>query len=301
MTRDFSLGDSSVLLERAERHLAGPSTDPVQPRLAATVILVRDAGQGPVEVFLMWRTATMEFAPSTIVFPGGAVDRRDARPDLPWAGPSVTEWARRLRCDPVSAQLLVAAAVRELFEESGVLLASRADAGPQARLAEVSDPSWDEMRVRLVEREVGLAEVLITHGLALRSDLLVAHAHWITPPFERRRYDTHFFAAAMPAGQEARHLSTEADEADWADPARVVADYAAGRAVLLPPTLVCLEELAAAESAAAYLAGPRQMVPIMPVLAREADGSVVLRVAELGSAATADVAPRGGRPGVCGA
>ena len=87
--------------------------------------------------------------------------------------------------------------------------------------------------------------MLIRRGLVLRSDLLSARAHWVTPEFEPRRYDTRFFAALMPAGQVADDLTTEADHADWADPAALLQDLAAGRAMLLPPTVVCVEEVAA--------------------------------------------------------
>ena len=81
----------------------------------------------------------------------------------------------------------------------------------------MSGDDWEEQRQALLTRELSLAELLAGRGLALRSDLLRPFAHWITPPVEPRRYDTKFFAAALPVGQEARHVSGEADEADVAD------------------------------------------------------------------------------------
>jgi len=230
------------------------------------------AGPSPVEVFMLRRVATMEFAPRMMVFPGGGVDERDADPSLPWVGPSPAEWARSLVADEVTARELVVAAVREVFEECGVLLA-----GPSADsvVGDVSGPEWQAERQALLSREVSLAQMLIRRGLVLRSDLLRARAHWITPEFEPKRYDTRIFAALLPAGQIADDQTTEADHADWADPQRLLDDYAAGSARLLPPTLVCVEQVAAALSAADFLAAEVRMVPITPVLVRTDDTLVI--------------------------
>jgi 8-oxo-dGTP pyrophosphatase MutT (NUDIX family) len=237
---------------------------------------VEDRGGGPgsaVDVFMLRRAATMEFAPRMMVFPGGGVDPRDADPSLPWAGPSPAEWGRSLVADETVARELVIAAVREVFEECGVLLA-----GPDADsvVGDVSGPRWQAERAALLSREVSLAQMLIRRGLVLRSDLLRARAHWITPEFEPKRYDTRIFAAALPAGQVADDQTSEADHADWADPVRLLQDYASGSALMLPPTVVCVEQVAAATSAAEFLAAEVPIVPITPALA-QADGSVLIR------------------------
>jgi 8-oxo-dGTP pyrophosphatase MutT (NUDIX family) len=222
---------------------------------------------------MLRRSSTMEFAPRMMVFPGGGVDPRDADPSLPWAGPSPAEWARLLIADEATARELVVAAVREVFEECGVLLA-----GPDADsvVGDVSGPGWQTARASLLSREHSLAQMLIGQGLVLRSDLLRARAHWITPEFEPKRYDTRFFAALLPAGQIADDQTSEADHADWADPARLLEDYASGSALMLPPTVVCVEQVAAALSVAEFLAAEVQMEAITPVPVR-IDGSVVMR------------------------
>ena len=104
-------------------------------------------------------------------------------------------------------------------------------------MPDVSGDDWEEQRQALLTRELSLAELLAGRGLALRSDLLRPFAHWITPPVEPRRYDTKFFAAALPVGQEARHVSGEADEADWLTPTAALAELSAGARPMLPPTI----------------------------------------------------------------
>jgi 8-oxo-dGTP pyrophosphatase MutT (NUDIX family) len=257
----------------------------VAARSAATVMILRDrlgaAGDGPdgrgargsaVEIFMLRRVATMEFAPRMMVFPGGGVDPRDADPSLPWAGPSPAEWGKKLLADESTARELVVAAVREVFEECGVLLA-----GPDAGsvVGDVSGPQWHSEREALLSRQISLAQMLIRRGLVLRSDLLRARAHWITPEFEPKRYDTRFFAALLPVGQIADDQTSEAEHADWTDPARLLEDYATGSALMLPPTVVCLEQVAAAASAAEFLAAEVPMAQITPVLVQVGDAVVI--------------------------
>lgn len=231
------------------------------------------ASRGDVDIFMLRRVATMAFAPRMMVFPGGGVDPRDADPDLPWAGPSPAEWARTLVADEAVAQELVVAAVREVFEECGVLLAG---AHADSVIGDVSGPRWQAERAALLSHEVSLAQVLIRRGLVLRSDLLRARARWITPEFEPKRYDTRFFAAMLPVGQIADDQTSEADHADWADPSRLLRDYASGSALMLPPTVVCVEQVAAALSSAEFLATDAPMAPITPVATR-VDGALVIR------------------------
>jgi len=225
-----------------------------------------------VEVFMLRRVSTMAFAPRMMVFPGGGVDPRDADPGLPWAGPSPAQWGLLLGADEATARELVVAAVREVFEECGVLLAGPDD---DHVVGDVSAHRWQTDRQRLLSREVSLAQMLIRAGLVLRSDLLRARAHWITPEFEPKRYDTRVFAALMPSGQIADDQTSEADHADWTDPARLLQDYARGAALMLPPTVVCVEQVAAAASIAEFLAADVSMEPVTPVLARTDDGVVI--------------------------
>jgi 8-oxo-dGTP pyrophosphatase MutT (NUDIX family) len=236
---------------------------------------VGSSGGRGVDVFMLRRASTMEFAPRMMVFPGGGVDPRDADPGLPWAGPEPAQWGRLLIADEATARELVVAAVREVFEECGVLLA-----GPDVEsvVGDVSGPRWQADRAALLSRELSLAQLLMRRGLVLRSDLLRPRAHWITPQFEPKRYDTRIFAALLPEGQIADDKTSEADHADWTDPAGLLVDYASGSALMLPPTVVCVEQAAAASSVAEFLAADVQMAPITPVPA-QVDGSVVIRCA----------------------
>ena len=244
---------------------------PAEPRQAATVLLLRDGAPG-LEVYLLRRTKGMPFAGGMTAYPGGGVDPRDGDTEIGWAGPSPATWAQAFGCDERTARELVCAAVRETFEEAGVLLAGSDDGSV---VPDVSGDDWEEQRQALLTRELSLAELLAGRGLALRSDLLRPFAHWITPPVEPRRYDTKFFAAALPVGQEARHVSGEADEADWLTPAAALAELSAGARPMLPPTTHTLGQLEPFPDVAAALAGspPEPLHPISPPFEKTADGT----------------------------
>ena len=223
----------AAFAERARRFAAG-DLDTVPARAAATVILLRDTRAG-IEAYMLRRQASMAFAAGMYAFPGGRVDPKDMSDTaVSWAGPDVAEWARRLGTDEPAARGFVCAAVRETFEESNVLLTE-----PNV------DPSgWDDAREALVRRDLAFSAFLSKRGLAIQSDLLAPWAHWITPRFEERRYDTWFFVAAVPAGQEPQDVSGEADRAVWVRPADAVTAAQRGEADMLPPTWIVLSELA---------------------------------------------------------
>jgi 8-oxo-dGTP pyrophosphatase MutT (NUDIX family) len=170
-------------------------TAAAEPRQAATVLILRDGAPG-LEVYLLRRTRGMPFAGGMTAYPGGGVDPRDGDTDIAWAGPAPDRWAEAFGCDERTARELVCAAVRETFEEAGVLLAGDPDG--VGVVPDVSGDDWEEQRQALLARELSLAELLAGRGLAVRSDLLRPFAHWITPPVEPRRYDTKFFVAALP-------------------------------------------------------------------------------------------------------
>ncbi|MBK8732133.1 MAG: NUDIX hydrolase [Actinomycetales bacterium] len=276
--RDFPTRHTPALDAHArEWEAAGrPAAPPARP--AATVMLVRDRegsqGVAPgVEVFMLLRVATMAFAPNTMVFPGGGVDRRDGA-ELPWAGPPVHAWAARLDSDEQLTREILVAAVREVFEECGVLFASRLEDG---RLVDTRSERWQTLRQRLVAREASLGEVLRDEELLLRTDLLRAHAHWMTPEIEPRQFDARIFAAVMPEGATADGETSEAQHSGWFRPEEVLAEREAGRAILMPPTVVCLEDLARAGSAAEFFAQEPVIRLIRPVLARNDAGEMVTR------------------------
>jgi len=246
------------------REFAASGRAPVPARDAATVVLLRD-GPGGVEVYLLRRRSTMAFAAGMYVFPGGGVDERDHDPEIAWTGPDPSTWSVRLRCDEGRARALVCAAVRETFEESGVLLAGP---DPSTVVADTTGNDWESDRLALLDRSLSLTSLLARRGLVLRADLLGAWAHWITPQFESRRYDTRFFVAALPAGHRTRDVSTEAASVVWLAPAAAVAAVEAGEMAMLPPTYETCRELAGLgrSSEALAAAAEREIRAIEPEL-----------------------------------
>ncbi|MGI8309544.1 NUDIX hydrolase [Saccharopolyspora hattusasensis] len=242
-----------------------PPEQPAAPKDAATVMLLRDGATGP-EVFLQRRVKGMPFAGGMTVFPGGGVDQRDADASVAWSGPDADWWAERFGCSPDVARALVCAAVREMFEESGVLLA-----GPDHTTVVGDTSRYADARAALVSREVSLAKFLADEGLVVRADLLRPWANWVTPEREPRRYDTRFFLAAMPQGQRADAVTTEAAEAYWATPKQVLEDFERGRCHLLPPTRVTLSELAECGTLPTAFAAERTLDKILPKLVRRND------------------------------
>jgi 8-oxo-dGTP pyrophosphatase MutT (NUDIX family) len=302
------------LAEHARRFYAEGRTA-VVPRRAATVVLLRDAPGGP-EVFLVRRRTTMPFASGMYAFPGGSVDPRDGAEPAggAWVGPDPESWARLLGLpgEIRAAREVVAAAVREMFEETGVLFAGSgadslvgdvlAGAGPTlptgaepgssvgagpgraagmdagslagATGPSVGDVDWSAARVSLVERRVSLSELLAGRRLSMRADLLHAWARWITPEFEPRRYDTFFFLAELPAGQTAREVGGEADRVAWVRPADALARREAGELGMLPPTVAVLESLSCFDRVAAALAATApSLAPVQPRVEWHADGA----------------------------
>lgn len=243
---------------------------PVVPRPAATVLLVRDdpdppAGRSPLQVFLQRRVAGMAFAGGMTVFPGGGVSRSDVPDAARWRGPDPGWWGERLETTPELGGALVCAAVRETFEECGVLLAAP-DGGVPAAL-----PDAGALREDLVQRRSTLAELLAARDLVLRADLLDAWARWITPPSNPRRYDTAFLVAKVPEGQRADDGTTEAVEARWWSPAHALECYLEREIELMAPTLRTLQEIAEYATADAVLAAARTrtIAPVIPRVRRE--------------------------------
>lgn len=240
-------------------HLTGFDPAAAAPtKDAATIAVVRDGAHG-LEAFLMRRHSGMAFAPGMYVFPGGGVQADDGDA-IEWVGPPASDWAERFGCDEATAGRLVVAAVRETFEETGVLLA-----GPDADSVLADTTDLDGARAALEAKELSFAAFLAAEKLVLRTDLLGAWAHWITPAFEPRRYDTRFFVAVLPAGQRVANVSTEADRSLWAPLSAVLARVDAGEAAMLPPTSVTCRELAPLDVAGVLAAAAqRKIVPIEP-------------------------------------
>jgi 8-oxo-dGTP pyrophosphatase MutT (NUDIX family) len=220
------------------REFAEGRRTPAEPRDAATVVLMRSGATGP-ELYLLRRQTSMAFAAGMCVFPGGGVDPRDFDSAVAWSGPEPAAWAEQLRASEEMARALVCAAVRETFEESGVLLA-----GPSASevVADTTGAEWEADRVALEARSLSFTEFLDRRGLVLRTDLLGAWSAWCTPEFEPRRFRTWFFVAALPPGQRTRDVSRESSEVTWM-PALAACDAVDAEELgMMPPTYVtCLE------------------------------------------------------------
>lgn len=258
-----------------------PPDPPAAPKDAATVVLLRDGSAG-IEAFLLRRVSGMAFAGGMTVFPGGGVDTRDADATPAWAGPEPSWWAGTLGSPTALASALVCAAVRETFEESGVLLA-----GPQPHSVVADTEEYADARQALVRRELSFAGFLADAGLILRADLLAPWSNWVTPVEEPRRYDARFFVAALPDGQRADGVTTEADDAYWRRPAEAIDDWKAGRCGLLPPTWMTLAELAEFDTVAAVLAADRTIDKVVPKVVRDGD---VLRLVLPGAPGFEDAA-----------
>jgi 8-oxo-dGTP pyrophosphatase MutT (NUDIX family) len=241
-------------------------SDPLTPRPAATVMLVRDTRRGTaadIEVFLMRRHSAMEFVAGVMVFPGGGVDARDRNAEIAWFGPEPTWWATRLGVDVDLARALVCAAARETFEESGVLFAGSAD-DPDLLVDDAS--VYGAQRHALESKELSFADFLRDEKLVLRADLLRPWANWVTPKEERtRRYDTYFFVGALPDGQRADGENTETDKAFWTTPQAALDEFADGKSFLLPPTWTQLDSLNN-RTVAEVLAVERKIVAVEPHL-----------------------------------
>ncbi|WP_114327779.1 NUDIX hydrolase [Nocardioides currus] len=259
-------------VDQARSYAAGEAT-PAEPRNAATVVLLRDGASGP-EVYLLRRQTTMAFAAGMCVFPGGGVDPRDFAEDVAWAGPSVEDWATTLGCEPSLARALVCAAVRETFEESGVLLA-----GPSADTVvdDTTGDDWEADRFALESRELSMTDFLVRRGLVLRTDLLGAWSGWLTPVFEPKRYRTWFFVAALPGSQVTRDVSSESSSVTWLPALSAVEAVEAGEMLMLPPTyLTCLEAGQYPDSTSALAAaGSRTVDMFTPEVISDGDDFVL--------------------------
>lgn len=225
----------------ADRVRAGDFT-PAAPRPAATVLLARDSGDGP-EFLLLRRKRTSGFAAGAWVFPGGVVDAGDGDAGMAerMDGPTPMQWAERLGLtDPTEAVAFVVAAVREAFEETGILLARLAD--------DATNPGGREgleiARRALLAEVVDLRQVLVSRSLRIAGDELLYLAHWITPEPEPRRYDTRFFLARTERDAVCSPHEAEMTESVWLTARGAVHYFEVGSLKMLPPTVHTLRRLA---------------------------------------------------------
>jgi 8-oxo-dGTP pyrophosphatase MutT (NUDIX family) len=221
----------------------GPSGDPTPTRPAATVLVARDA-DGGMELLLLRRHGRAGFAADAWVFPGGMVDAADGTlPSDRWRGIDPAALTERFALPPDEVLGMHVAAVRETFEEAGILLATGADGGP----IDVETGTAGALRAALVDRTAGAADFaawLEAEGVVLDLGSLTYAFRWVTPAQEPRRYDTCFFLVQVAAGQVAVHDAVEVTDQRWLTPAAALEEGRAGRLHLIYPTIKTLEALA---------------------------------------------------------
>lgn len=213
-------------------------------RDAATVIVLRDAGGELPQILMLRRHARSGFAADAWVFPGGVVDHADGHlPATRWRGIDPQQLADRFGLAPHRVLAHYVAAVRELFEEAGLLLAHHASPVP----LDLSDPALLELRRDLADREAALtfATWLEDSDLILDLDQLTYYSHWVTPTVEKRRYDARFFLARIPANQVAGYDHAETTDQRWVAAADALDQHHAGQMHLIYPTVKTLEQLRA--------------------------------------------------------
>jgi len=235
---------------------------PPAPRPATTVLLVRPSkpsdAASPLEVFMVVRHHQIDAFSGALVFPGGKLEDADGDPRL------------RARCggaDTISADELKfrVAGVREAFEECGILLARKPGQRAVVGAADLKgiEARW---RTKLAEDEASIVDLVEAEDLELATDLMTPYAHWITPTFAPRRFDTWFFVAEAPEDQVALHDGSESVESVWIDPQQAIDEAAAGRRTLVHATTKNLELLAEARTVAEALsqASQRKIVTVQP-------------------------------------
>lgn len=248
---------------------------PVKPSPAATLVLLRDRPAGGFDVLLMQRHQKSKFAAGDFVFPGGKLTAEDNPPDaIRWCrGLDLTTAARTLALEhaPETALAFFIGAIRETFEEVGVLLATAADGAPcrvpAARLA--------DCRRACQQHNRAFWELVKDEDLRLETDRLQYFAHWITPEDMPLRFDTRFFAAPMPAGQEPAGDDKEVVDLRWLAPGEALDAHARGELSLRHPTrrnLMLFDGAHSAGEALARLRG-REIRPIMPRPVVDPDGT----------------------------
>lgn len=232
---------------------------------AATLIMIRDGNQG-IEVLMQGRNEAIEFASGALVFPGGKADPQDFDRGL-------APYLDNAGADAESLLPLKVAAIREAFEECGVLLAR--EAGRKEVIDRRRQLALEPYRQTLHRGEVGLTQFLGKENLCLACDQLVHFGHWVTPPFKNKRFDTHFFLAPAPWGHLASHDGYESMDSVWITPERALAEAERGERPILFPTLSNLRKLNFAGDVADNMAAARGAAVhrIMPWLEEREEGT----------------------------
>ncbi|MAB10159.1 NUDIX hydrolase [Hyphomonas sp.] len=249
---------------------------PAEPRLSATILMVRDAASGPPEVLMVKRHYEIDFAAGALVFPGGKASEDDSRAD--WDAWTDGDYG------PVQQDARIAA-VREAYEESGLLLARHASArGPGAPLvgADIADKLAPH-RHAVDRAEMSFLDLIREHELVLALDSLVHFGHWITPIMMPKRFDTHFYIAPAPEHQIAAHDGRETTDAVWMSAEEALAQEADGRATIIFPTRMNLKRMTMATSVSDALArfGAMDVPTVLPKPGKDDDGNPCLFIPDV--------------------
>jgi 8-oxo-dGTP pyrophosphatase MutT (NUDIX family) len=244
-----------------------PKPQPVPALPSATILLLRERSQ-ELEVFMVQRHHQVDFAMGALVFPGGKVDPADREPGL------------RQRCsgapDADDELAVWLAAIRETFEESGILLA-RPGTSPDLVTGEQLRQVESRHRDALNHGQTSLREIVESEDLTLACDLLVPFAHWITPEVAPKRFDTHFFLVSAPPDQVAAHDGRESVDSLWTTPSAALAEADAGRCTIVFPTRLNLMKLGRSQRVEEALAAARasSVVTVMPRVEQTDTGPVI--------------------------
>jgi len=246
------------------------SSNPPLP--AATLLLLRD-GEAGLEVFMVARHHQIDFASGALVFPGGKVDPHDRHEDVPILSEGLHGHA------PLEQSVRIAA-IREAFEESGVLLARDAATGGLVSAARLE--TLGHYREPLNRSEIGIAAFLRQERLRLAADLLAPFAHWITPDVGVKRFDTYFYLAEAPADHLAVHDGYESVDSVWISPSAALREQQEGKRLIIFPTRMILAKLARSNSVAdAMLRARREkIVTVLPLIVTREDGEKILILPE---------------------
>jgi 8-oxo-dGTP pyrophosphatase MutT (NUDIX family) len=242
------------------------------PAAAATILMLRDGDQG-LETFMVVRHRQIDFASGALVFPGGRIDAQDGE---------VRDYCQGVdEADDTSLAFRVGA-IREAFEESGILLARPAgqtELISGERLAQI-----DKYRDPLNKGELGLKQFLESEQLILACDLLQHFAHWITPEMMPKRFDTHFYLAAAPLDHLAVHDGHESVDSVWISPTEALEGAKSGKYTIIFPTRLNVELLGQSHSLseALQMAQDRTAVTVMPSVEKRDDGVYLCIPADAG-------------------
>ncbi len=279
---EFIVSEDHLPKGIAER-IDDPPSSPALPRPAATVVLMRDAAEG-VQVLLLKRVHSAGFVPGAYVFPGGRVDRDDADPDVLSRSVSLdadvaAERMKLLDADPPAVAYYLAA-LREAFEETGILVGRGADGEPLPTAAAASNVL--EVRDRLLGESCSFAQALEDLGALIDDTAMEYVGHWITPIAEPRRYDARFFAAVVPPESEPAIHTAEMLDAIWITPAAALERTREGSLPMVFPTIKTLESMVDFDTASEILRHHRERpIPsVLPRLIRTADG-IIIRLPEI--------------------